>query len=168
MYIFFFLSFFNVNLSPVALIPLHDIHVSKTEIHYKSDLAVLQLSVHIFVDDLELDLEDQGYNALKLNTNKEHAQGDEAVHAYIDKHLIFRNGDEVLETTLIGKEASEDLSAVWCYIEIPLQHIEQLSLENTILLDIHDDQSNLVSFKVDGVRKDFLILNAKKSKVSLK
>lgn len=147
--------------------PLHDIHVSKTEIHYKSDLAMLQLSVHIFVDDLELDLEDQGYTALKLNTNKEHELGDEAVQAYIDKHLIFREGDQIIQTSLIGKEASEDLSAVWCYLEIPLEQLENLSLENTILLDIHDDQRNLVSFKVDGVRKDFLILDAKNSKVSL-
>lgn len=167
MYIYLFLSLFGLDLVQNAPNPIHDIHVSKTEVHYKSDLAVLQLSVHIFVDDLELHLEEQGYTALKLNTLKEHIDGDQAVHAYLDKHLIFKSNDKVLQTELIGKEASEDLSAIWCYVEIPLEGLDKLSLENTILLDIHDDQRNLVSFKVDGVRRDFLIMDSDSPKVNL-
>jgi len=57
MILLYVLSFF---LSPDTASVAHDIHISKAEIHFKSERKVLQISLHIFLDDLEAELKDLG------------------------------------------------------------------------------------------------------------
>jgi len=67
----------------------------------------------------------------------------------------------VLSATYIGKEPSEDLLAVWCYIElkIPL-NFSQLKVRYDVLMDLYDDQKNIVSLKIKG-KNGYMLFNSR-------
>jgi len=141
----------------------HDIHLSNTVIHYKSDQKALQLTIHMFIDDLENAIQLETEEPLKLFTDRELLESDSLLLAYIDKNLKINLGKKEYVWDYIGKELSEDLGAVWTYIEIPnVSYLpESISIENTLLFDLFDDQRNLMNFKVDNKRKAFYTFDQK-------
>ena len=44
----------------------HDIHMSRCDIDYNKEASSLEISIRIFLDDLELDLRSQGHDSLKI------------------------------------------------------------------------------------------------------
>jgi len=153
---------------PINISPAHDIHLSKAEVNYVSEEQVLQISLHLFLDDLEMSLEDYGAKNLQLCTEKEHDDGESYIIAYLRDHFKFIQNGATIPIDFIGKEQSEDLIAVWCYLEIPLDNSKELYHENLILLDKYDDQKNIISFKEDGKRSLFDILDHRESKIKLR
>lgn len=146
----------------------HDIHLSKSEVNYLSSKQTLQISLHLFLDDLEMSLEDYGAKNLNLCTEKEHIDGESYIIAYLRDHFKFIQNEKAAPINFIGKEQSEDLIAVWCYLEIPIDASTELFHENLILLDKYDDQKNIISFKEDGKKSLFDILDHKESLIKLR
>ncbi|NBC08527.1 MAG: hypothetical protein GVY26_15155, partial [Bacteroidetes bacterium] len=129
----------------------HDFHISKCLMHYRPEQQALQISMHIFLDDLELALRERGHDKLYLCTKKEAAGANELVEAYLrDEFQLTLNG-ELRDFNFVGKEISDDLAAVWCYLEITdLPRLESLELRYSILMDTYDDQKNLASLERPG------------------
>jgi len=146
----------------------HDIHLSKAELNYISSQDKLEISLHLFLDDLEMSLEDYGATDLMLCTENEHEDGESYMLAYLRDHFSFIQDDQEITIDFIGKEQSEDLIAVWCYLEIQIDPSKDLYHQNLILLDKYQDQLNIISFKVDGKRSLFDILDHKESKIKLR
>jgi len=130
----------------------HDIHICKADLHYKSDKKVLQISIHIFLDDLDAELKAMGAEDPKLCTENESENAETFLLKYISQGFKVKSANEELGLQYIGKEPSEDLIAVWCYFEIPLDQLTELEVENTIMFEKFEDQQNILSFKVDGKR----------------
>lgn len=64
---------------------------------------------------------------------------------------------------MLGKEASEDLMAVWCYFEISgYKNLRQVKIENKILTELFNDQKNIVDVTVDKRKKGFAIFDTKR------
>ncbi len=129
----------------------HDFHVSKCLMHYQPEQQALQISMHIFLDDLELALRKRGHDKLFLCTKNEAVGADEVVEAYLrDEFQLTING-EPRAFNFVGKEISDDLAAVWCYLEITdLPRLESLQLRYSVLMDTYDDQKNLASLERPG------------------
>ena len=119
--------------------------------HYRPEQKALQISMHIFLDDLELALRERGHDKLFLCTQKEAAGANEAVEAYLrDEFQLTLNG-ELRDFKFVGKEISDDLAAVWCYLEVTdLPRLESLQLRYSVLMDTYDDQKNLASLERPG------------------
>ena len=133
---------------------IHDLHLSNSLVQYKSDENALQITIKIFADDLELAILNNYGEDLKLFSDNESPISDELIRKYLEQNLIFTVDDELLAYDYIGKEMSEDLSSVWCYLEYEnLALPGTIQLENRILIDQYDDQRNMVMFKVDNERK---------------
>ena len=72
------------------------------------------------------------------------------------------NGENV-DYTFLGKEVSEDLQAVWCYLEIEnINSIKELKIKNQLLTSLFDDQKNIVSITstAEG-RKGYFLFDKK-------
>ena len=54
----------------------HDFHFSKCLLEYKPAEEILQVSWHIFLDDVEQAIENQGVEKLFLCTEREHEKGE--------------------------------------------------------------------------------------------
>jgi len=145
---------------PVA----HDFHLSRCEINYETASGDIQIASHIFIDDLELALEKTGVRSLFICTPKESEKANGAIEAYVKQKLsIYVNGKKLIPV-MLGKEASDDLMAVWCYFEIPgYKDVHQVKIENKILTEVFNDQKNIVDITVDKRKKGFAIFDTKRS-----
>jgi hypothetical protein len=137
----------------------HDFHVSKAQVDIQTASREVQITLHIFLDDLEDALAQRGQTQLFLGTQKEKADAEEQLLIYLKDQFGLRSEDLDLEFELIGKEMSEDLAAIWCYLlvsEVP--EIRQVVVRNEILMELYDDQKNLIHVRLDGESKDFYML----------
>ena len=140
----------------------HDIHISKCDIKHNTEENALQITLHIFIDDLELSLSNQGINDLFILTEREREDVDEIVEQYIYEHLsIVVDGEELLPNYL-GKEISDDLMAAWCYLEVPeVDRFQEMEIIYDVLMELYNDQRNIVTVKRDRDRKAYLLFDIK-------
>lgn len=126
----------------------HDYHLSKCLIEYSSADQAVQVSLQIFIDDLEEALRREGHDKLALCTPKEAADAETYFEQYLNKHFILRVNGEQRTYNYLGKETSEDLLSLWCYLEIEgVSQIKSLAVTNDILMETYDDQQNIVQVK---------------------
>lgn len=139
---------------------VHDLHMSNCEIEYKADESTIQVSLRVFIDDLEAALVERGSENLYLFTKKEHPEAEAYIIDYVkDMFKMSADGAEV-EYTFIGREMSDDLAAAWCYLEInDISISKELSVENQVLMDLFDDQRNLTKVKLAKNNKEHFLFD---------
>ncbi len=140
-------SFILLVTSLGGLHSIHEFHVSKCLVEYKAENEEIQVSMNIFIDDLEIALKTLGVDSLYIGTEKEAEEADKYIDRYLGQAFtVMVNDQEKAEWQFIGKEISEDLSSIWCYLSIPAEeNIEALFVKNSILLETYDDQKNITS-----------------------
>lgn len=125
----------------------HDFHVSIIDVNHNLEKNTIEVSLKVFIDDLEKALtEEDKAPTLFLNTKKENQKGDTYIKSYINKHFRITINDEQVIGNYLGKEYENDVC--WMYIEYPnIKKPKNISIQNTMLLDTYSDQANIVHFK---------------------
>jgi len=143
---------------------IHDIHVSKSEVDFSLESQALQISTHIYIDDLEEDIKNNlGAENLFIGTEKESDSSDYYIYLYLQDHLLFDVNEEPVDYNFVGKELSEDLLAVWVYLEIPnIQEVRSVTMQYDVLMDLYDDQKNIMSLRTPENGKSFFLFHSKK------
>jgi len=142
--------------SSVSLDEAHDFHLSNSELKYKASKDQIQLSIKIFIDDLESALARRGIEGLHIGTEKE--SDDSVIHvgAYLKDAFQIKAGSEALMPEILGTELSEDLAALWCYVRFPIENgCSEIKVTNTVFTEMFDDQKNIVSFKTESGGKEY-------------
>ena len=96
---------------------LHDIHLSKCLLEVNESDEAVQISMHIFIDDLEEALRRQGADNLYICTEKEAEEAETHIFDYLQAQFRIELDGQEKAYEFIGKEPSEDLMGVWCYLE---------------------------------------------------
>jgi hypothetical protein len=150
----------NIFLSSWGLTPpIHEFHVSKCLVEFNEAEQALQMSMHIFLDDLEEALRKKGADDLFICTKMESEDAEVYMSQYVANNFIIEVNGEVLEYEFLGKEPSEDLQGVWCYLEIlNVTSVKNLKITNNILLEVYDDQKNVISIIGPDRRKGMMLL----------
>ncbi len=127
----------------------HAFHISVTEILYKPEDKVVQVSVRLFLDDLELALRaETGNQALDIADKSNYDYLSEAVGKYVKKRLRV-SSKKPIPLTYLGFEYEEDV--LWCYLESEkVKKFEAIKVENELLTEAFSDQENLVHFRRGG------------------
>lgn len=138
----------------------HEFHLSKCDVDYNLEEAALQISISMFIDDLELTLEGLGYHDLKICSKDESPEAEEIILEYLQNHLLIKVDNADVQLNWVGKEISEDLAAVWSYLEvINVRPSESIFIQNDVLMEGFDDQQNVVKLEFDKSRKSFFLFN---------
>ncbi len=138
----------------------HDVHLSKSEVNYDTKSRSVQLSISLFLDDMEVALAARGADNVKLFSSYEVDNADVLIQDYLSDKLRFSQSGVDLSTIYLGREISEDLSAVWCYIEVADIAVDQvLSVTNEIFMEIYDDQKHVMVITKDHKRIDHWIID---------
>lgn len=146
------------------LLPAHDFHLSLTEIVHNEEANTMEVSVKLFTDDLIVVLQQAGAPKMEIGTDNEPPQANELVESYLRNHLRVLLNDKSVEFKYLGKQA--ELDATWCFLEISgIRKIRSIRVENSIMLEAFDDQTNMVNLKVNGRKKSGL---ARKGNTKLK
>lgn len=127
---------------------MHEFHLSKCNIVYDEQAQSFQITMHIFIDDLEEALRLEGHDQLFIATEKENAEAENHISNYLAKRFSLVHNQESLPVEFIGKEKTEDLAAIWCYLEVKtLPQLHELTITNNILLEVFDDQKNITNIQ---------------------
>ena len=138
----------------------HDFHVSRTELSYNKKDGIIETTIHIFIDDLELAIGGTEEIPFYLGTEKEVGQADSLIINYLREHIGLFANDQLLEWQWLGKELSDDLSAFWIYLYVEWDGKGDVDIVNRILISTYDDQRNIVEYYSKGERVNTLLLDA--------
>jgi hypothetical protein len=134
----------------------HPIHLSITEIDHNEKSKALQITMRIFIDDLELSirkkLNDKELDLLEPGNGK---TTDNLVKDYLVENVKLKVDKKAVKINYLGHEIEGP--AMICYVEIEnIKKFTTIEVTNRVILETHDDQSNLVNVnyhdKVKSVR----------------
>ena len=147
----------------------HDIHVSKCNIDFSSEEKTLQITMHIYLDDLESDIAKGGVTEkLHLLTEKEHKDGDKYLLEYFQKKFKLQVNQKEVSYNFLGKEITEDLLGGWFYLEVEnVQELQDLGIYYSILTDLYNDQQSVIKIKGPNKQKGYFLLDSKKKEASV-
>lgn len=133
---------------------VHPFHVSVADIKYKEDQKAIQISMRMFLDDLELALREySGIDTLDITDKADWAIVRGNIAPYVLENLqLWDEKDKPYVLNFIGAEIEEDV--MWCYIEIEkVKRLERVKIKNSVLTEVWGDQENLIHFRAfDGVQ----------------
>ena len=127
----------------------HPMHVTVTEVEFDKASRTVEISTHVFLDDLEKHL-----RLLEKNEELDIIELDEKVRDqllgtyFINQIGLNINGKDFAPNYLGHQIEGE---ALWAFLEIPgIRKLKILQIKNNILLDLYDDQANLIHFEYEG------------------
>lgn len=126
---------------------VHPFHVSVSDIKYKEEQKVIQISTRIFLDDLEVALRTySGNEKLNISAKEEWGFVNEQLKEYVLENMKLTNEKGEMEANYIGAEMEEDV--MWIYIEIEkVKKLKTITVWNSLLVESFGDQENLVHFR---------------------
>ena len=148
----------KTNVAPFTVHPLpfavHDFHTSITEMRYNVKSKTFEISLRVFTDDLEKVLLVNNQNKKFLVENND--KNDPFVETYVKKHFVVINTkNQKPIINYIGKEKEGE--ATWIYLEMPVsESINGSKIQNNVLIDMFDDQTNIVNIFVNNEKKSYL------------
>ncbi len=133
----------------LAVLSLHPMHVSVTEIDYDEKDKALEITMRVFIDDLETTMR-KNINQPELDIlNPKGITVDQMMKDYLAKHFKVTLDNKAQVTTYLGHEREGD--AFIFYIEVAkVKKWKTIQVQNDIITEMFEDQSNLVHVTVRG------------------
>ena len=145
----------------LSLISFHPLHVTVTEIEFDEKEKRLEIMMRVFADDLETTLR-KHFNQPELDIIKPTGMTvDQMMTEYLKSHFKISLEGKPQTVKYLGHEIEGE--AFIFYIEVSnVKKLKTISVANDVLMEIHNDQSNLVHVTVREVVRS-LRLTAEKS-----
>lgn len=149
----------------ILLLPLvsftaaHKFYVSVTNINYSEKDDALQITSRIFIDDMEMLLEERYDVDGQLATEEERDDAKVYIEKYLKAKFAIKIDGTHKDFDFLGYEFDKDV--IICYLEIPridLPNIKNIEVQNEVLTDLFDEQQNVVHFKLDDKKKSFVLI----------
>lgn len=151
---------------PLFAFTMHKYYVSLCEIEYLKEKQSVQITLGVFIEDLEFILNKNSGKQLNLGSKTEAGNIDDYYKKYLNEHLLFTINGKNLPYKFIGKEYDGDI--VRFYLEINnIKELKSIAVTNNILIQEFDNQKNIVKIKVKDFNKTFY-LNKSNDKSLLK
>ena len=152
------------NFTIAESVEMHAFHISKTDMVFKPAEKSLQITMHIFIDDLELALEKQGQSKLFVGTEREKKDVNDLIFNYLQKNLSIQLNSKKTNYTWVGKEVTSDKQALWIYLEIKnIREVRNISVENRVLTELFTDQKNIVQVNIPTKKQGYFLLTKSKT-----
>lgn len=127
---------------------VHPFFVSMTDINYNEKDKDLEISVHIFTNDLENTIR-KYHSDLKIDilhpSNQQQMNG--FVNDYIQKNFQLQLNGKPVQLSFVGYE--EQSESIWTYFEVKnVNAVQKLTIVNSLLYDYNTSQINMMHVKV--------------------
>ncbi len=148
----FLLSLFLLFVSSTS----HKFYVSTTNIEYVKEKQALQIITKVFVEDLELVLQERYSSSIVLDPKKETEVDANYLKKYVLQKLKIAINDRPIELNYIGKEY--DIDIVNMYFEVEnISELKSIEIENKILFDRFPEQQNIIHLTTPGTKKNMIL-----------
>ncbi|GAA4315187.1 DUF6702 family protein [Nibribacter koreensis] len=132
----------------------HDFHTSITDARYNPKTQNYELSIRVFADDLEDALSKRHKTSIRLDKSE---RVNKLIAEYLQTHFTISaaKGTKPVQK-FVG--AQEEADAIWLYIEIPAGKapVQSLFVQNDLLMELFDDQTNILNLQVGAKKKSVL------------
>ena len=132
----------------------HAYHASIAELRYNPAKRQVEISIKVFIDDLEKALSQDQLTAVHLDEPRAQA----LAAAYLQRSLrVGTKPGEALPLQFVGMQAEQD--AYWLHARVSLpagRPLTGLRLRHTLLLDLFPDQMNIVNLEAGGKKQSAL------------
>ncbi|MEO0899781.1 MAG: DUF6702 family protein [Bacteroidota bacterium] len=129
---------------------LHPFHLSVSEINENKEANTLEISMRLFIDDMEEGLKEAGYGGVKLGSNGPAGNSSALLYKYIQDNFELKVNDEAVAFNFLGAEY-EFSNVMWCYLEVEnVKDIKKIGVRNHILTEVFSDQQNIVHVRKEG------------------
>jgi hypothetical protein len=164
MKIFLFCIALLWNSEVIESINLHAFHISKTDMVFKPSEKSMQITMHIFIDDLEEALEKQGKSKLFVGSERESQEANDLIINYLKNNFNVQINGKQTPYTWVGKETTKDKQALWLYLEIKnIREVRNISVENRVLTEVFTDQKNIVQVNIPTKKQGYFLLSKNKT-----
>jgi hypothetical protein len=140
-------------LLPAFCIHAHDVHQTRAEAEYNADTQRLEVSLTVFVDDLELALIRQAERAISLSSSPA-PEVDSRIQRYLTTNFVVTDGGgKPAALHWVGRQFDADTIAsaepeVTLFFEVSLpEGLDGCSLRHVMFCDRFKDQSNLLHLR---------------------
>ncbi|WP_210487363.1 DUF6702 family protein [Rufibacter aurantiacus] len=132
----------------------HEFHTSITDAKYNPKNQTYELAVRLYADDVEEALTRRHKATVRLDRSE---RVNKLLAEYLQTHLAISTvkGTRAAQK-FIG--AQEEADAIWVYLEIPAGKAPtgQLWVQNALLMEVFDDQTNILNLEVAGKKRSVL------------
>lgn len=151
---------------PLLSFGVHKYYISLCEIEFVESKQAVQITIGMFIDDIEFALNKDNNADLKIATKYETENIDAYFESYLNSHLKFSINNNSSIYTYIGKEYDDDI--VRFYLEISnIKKLTSIEVINNSLTTYFDEQQNIIKIKANEKHKTFY-LDKKTDKCLLK
>ena len=156
-------SLLNLFYAAALSLSFHPVHVSVTTIEVNLDSSQVMVQVKLFTDDFQRLVGNINETELKLGTKEENPDANKYMVNYITNRLFVELNDKPIDLSFSDRKMNEE--SIWIVMKGVLDkskkekcNLTSAKVENTILLDLYDDQSNLVIFSQgNGTEKGYMM-----------
>ena len=159
------LSYLALFLTLGSFVNLHKFYIGTTQMVYLSKEQTLQVVQRVFTDDLEKELAGELGRSIEIATKRTPKNINTLYQRYLNHHLKFIVDEDSRSFELVGVEQQGDQTVF--YMEIhQLKKFKKFHFQNTLLMNVFDDQKHIVNTKINGEKRSF-VLSLHKIKVAI-
>ncbi|WP_111707464.1 DUF6702 family protein [Lutibacter citreus] len=151
-------SLYLLLLVPLLAFSLHKYYISLCEIDYIPEKQSIEITMGLFVNDLEYTLMKDFNVKINLNTKEESPSSNKYFKAYLNEHFKVIVNNVEIPFDYIGKEYDDDI--IRFYLEIAnVPKLNSIEVFNNCLIRDFQDQQNIIKINANKKQKTFYLDN---------
>ena len=144
------LFFACVSLAPEAF--AHKYHTSVTRLEYNAEEHTAEITIQMFVEDLENILGKRARKPVRLDGGKD---AERIVFNYLQGAFELQSRAGKFDLQWVGMEMKGEMLWIYAMTKMP-EGLSKVSVRNSLLFDLYDDQVNIVNV-LSGEKKTGLV-----------
>ena len=131
---------------------VHPLHLATVEIAHNTADKTLEITCKTFWDDFESILSKVNKSKVDLVSGKDTVGNNKKILEYIKSHLQITIDGKPVQMSFVGYE-KEDV-VIYSYLQVDnISSVKKISIVNTLMHDMFDDQVSIMHVIVNGNRK---------------
>lgn len=144
----------------------HKFYVAIYQINHAKEKKMVQITARLFIDDINEAIEKKYNKKSYLASEKETPEHVELLKKYLSEKFIIKVNNQPKSLIFVSKETEDNV--LICYLKIiDVAKITSLEVENSIIMENHFDQQNIIQANFNG-SKHSLLLTSENCKGMLK
>ena len=141
---------------PLLSFTLHKYYLSLTKIDYIKESKSIQITMRIFIDDLESTLNKINNKSFELDTKAELEDANIYIEKYLLKQFEVNINGSLKNYKYLGKKYENDVVFLFAEIE-NISVIKSIEIKNRILMDAFPEQQNIIKLNINNKKKSFIL-----------
>jgi len=145
---------------PLFSFTAHKYYISLIKVEYKTEKQSVQITMRIFIDDLQDTLNKTYTKNFELGVPDEDKDINTLIINYIKDNFTVKINSQNISYQFLGKEYEKDV--IFLYLEIKnVESIQNIEIQNSMLMRIFPEQKNIIKLHINNTKKTFLLTKEK-------